>query len=116
MKFFSLLIAALVLVHLTPDAGSGLTRLPNDRAGEIVKRAIEYAGGWDSWAGKNTVEFRKTTIRYKPDGSVERKRDVRVQLCFRHAVQAHRSRRAFDACRAGKTRRWNFSRQSARRI
>ena len=67
-------IVLALIISLARDSENDLNRLPNDRAGEIVKRAIEYAGGWDNWAGKNTVEFRKTTIRYKPDGSVERKR------------------------------------------
>lgn len=45
--------------------------LPRDQAGEAVRRAIAYHGGWDAWAGKRTVEFQKTTTRYRPDGTAE---------------------------------------------
>ncbi len=55
-------------------AQTPLERLPKDRAGSVVRRAIDYAGGWNVWEATKTVEFRKTTIWYKADGSVERKR------------------------------------------
>lgn len=42
-----------------------------------MRRSIDHTGGWDAWAAKKTVQFKKTVIRYKNDGSIERKR---VQL------------------------------------
>lgn len=53
---------------------SALDRLTSGSAGDVVRRGIEYAGGWDTWEQKKTVAFRKTTTRFRPDGSVERKR------------------------------------------
>lgn len=70
MWFSGLAVSVLLLVP-TPDARSPLDRLPQDAAGTAVRRAIQYAGGWDAWDRRTTVEFRKTTIRYRPDGSVE---------------------------------------------
>ncbi len=53
---------------------SPLERLREDGAGAVVRRAIDYAGGWKAWAAAKTVEFSKTTVRFKADGSVEHKR------------------------------------------
>jgi hypothetical protein len=68
-------------VTLAAVAGAGLVqaqgamaRLPQDRAGEVVRRAIEYAGGWDAWRAATSLEFRKTSTRFKPDGELERRR------------------------------------------
>src|SRR5262245_10787214 len=33
--------------------------LSNDQAGRVVQRAIDYHGGWDAWANKRTVQFKK---------------------------------------------------------
>ncbi|MGH9368119.1 MAG: hypothetical protein ACRD3M_10645 [Thermoanaerobaculia bacterium] len=74
MRSLSRLAAALVFLGLAPDVPSPLARLPQDAAGAAVRRAIEYAGGWDAWQAKKTVEFKKTTIRYRSDGSVEGQR------------------------------------------
>lgn len=70
-------LSAALLFLLTPERPSALDRLPEGSAGAVVRRAIDSAGGWDSWEEKKTVQFRKTTTRYRPDGSVER---TRVQL------------------------------------
>ncbi len=67
----------LIAAAAAASAETPLDRLPHDRAGEVVRRAITYAGGWEAWTATRTVQFRKTTIRYRPDGSVEQKR---VQL------------------------------------
>ena len=68
---------AVLALGLASPAGSPLHRLPSDAAGAIVRRSIDHAGGWDAWAAKKTVQFKKTVIRYEDDGSIERKR---VQL------------------------------------
>lgn len=39
-------------------------------AGDWVRRGIDAAGGWEAWAAKRTVEFRKTTVRFAADGKV----------------------------------------------
>lgn len=66
------LVAPLSLFALA--APSPLDRLPAGPAGAIVRRAIDHTGGWPAWASKKTVEFRKTVIKYRPDGTVERRR------------------------------------------
>ena len=64
-------------------AAPPLDRLPADRAGEIVRRAIAYAGGWSAYENARTIQFKKTTIRYLPDGREESRR---VQL---HRYRLH---------------------------
>ena len=75
-------IVAILLLGALASNGP-LDRLPRDRAGEIVRRAINYAGGFDTWTAKRTLQLRKTTIRHRPDGTIERKR---VQL-HRYVLQ-----------------------------
>lgn len=72
-----MVLGALLVLGLAPGATSPLDRLPAGPAGAIVRLSIDHTGGWDAWAAKKTVEFKKTVIRYKSDGSIERKR---VQL------------------------------------
>lgn len=65
--------SALLLAALAIGAVSPPNRLQG-KPGEVVRRSIEHAGGWDAWEQKRTVQFRKTTTRYLPDGKVERRR------------------------------------------
>src|SRR5207247_6494326 len=44
-------IVAILLLGALASNGP-LDRLPRDRAGEIVRRAINYAGGFDTWTAK----------------------------------------------------------------
>ncbi len=43
---------------------------------EVVDKAIAHAGGWDVWMKTRSVQFRKTIVRYEPDGTVK---ETRVQ-------------------------------------
>lgn len=47
-----------------------MERLPDDSAGEVVRRAIEAHGGWEAWVGLGAVDYRKTTISYDEGGAV----------------------------------------------
>jgi len=47
---------------------------PDAAARAVVQRGIDYAGGFAAWASRKSVEFRKTVTRFRPDGSVERRR------------------------------------------
>ncbi|MEP6993983.1 MAG: hypothetical protein ABI968_05625 [Acidobacteriota bacterium] len=68
------------------DAGrSAPDGLSPGRAAEIVRRGVAHAGGWAAWESKKTVQFRKTTRRFRPDGSIEK---VRVET---HRYQLHPS-------------------------
>jgi hypothetical protein len=71
-----LVVTSLVLLSAAAIAPpeNPLERLPADRAGDIVRRSIEYAGGWEAWASIRTIEFQKTTLRYRPDGTEETRR------------------------------------------
>lgn len=63
--------AALLFVVLA--AGDSPDNLPAGPAGATVRRAIAHHGGMAAWAGKTTVQFRKTTTRYGPDGKADRR-------------------------------------------
>ena len=70
-------LAALVALAASGTGEAALERLPSGRAGDVVRRAIEYAGGMEAWAAVRTLAFRKTTIGLRADGSEESRR---VQL------------------------------------
>lgn len=80
MSLLSLLLALPLVGAVQEDP---LSRLPADKAGEVVRRAIEYAGGFPAWAGIRTEQFRKTTIRFRPDGSEESRRVQRHRYVMR---------------------------------
>ncbi len=50
-----------------------LERLPDNRAGEIVKKAIEYAGGWEAWEAKQDFAFYKIITQLDTAGAVKKK-------------------------------------------
>ncbi|MEO8191260.1 MAG: hypothetical protein ABI682_13040, partial [Acidobacteriota bacterium] len=66
-------VLAVIAVTAAARAAFPADRMPDGPAGAVVSRALAFAGG-DAWKSKKSVEFRKTVTRYKPDGSVERKR------------------------------------------
>ena len=59
-----------------------MDRLPDNQAGAVVRKAIEYAGGWDSWNSKKNFSFYKKITHLDSTGSVERsvKQHHRYQL------------------------------------
>lgn len=64
LRFLPLLLAASIAYaqDLAPD--------------KLVEKAIEHAGGWDAWLGTKTIQFRKTVLRFEPDGKLK---ETRVQ-------------------------------------
>ena len=49
-----------------------MDRLPDNKGGEIVKKAIEYAGGWDSWESKSNFSFYKNITQVDSLGNIKR--------------------------------------------
>ncbi|MDQ3199459.1 MAG: hypothetical protein M3Q46_09815 [Verrucomicrobiota bacterium] len=45
-------------------------------ADQLVDKSIAHAGGWDAWMKTRSIQFRKTIVRYEPDGKVK---ETRVQ-------------------------------------
>ncbi len=43
---------------------------------QLVENSIAHAGGWDAWMKTRSIQFRKTIVRYEPDGKVK---ETRVQ-------------------------------------
>lgn len=62
--------------------------LPDDRAGQAVRRAIDQHGGWQAWAAKETIEFDKTTTRYRTDGTIEYVRAQHHRYVLRPELKA----------------------------
>lgn len=85
MKSALCLMSALSLLGLATETRSPVESLPSGRAGDTVRQAIAYAGGWQAWEAKRTVQFRKTTRHVRPDGSAE---SERVQI---HRYRLHPS-------------------------
>lgn len=54
------------------SATSPLDRLPDNEAGDVIRQAIEYAGGWEEWAGKKSFSFYKVITYYDSTGAEER--------------------------------------------
>lgn len=73
-KLTGTLLAA-VAVAVAAAARAAISAAPPDApVGDVLSRAIAYAGGESAWKSKKSVEFRKTVTRFRPDGSVEVKR------------------------------------------
>lgn len=49
-----------------------MARLPNSKAGEAIKKAIEFAGGWEQWQEKKTLSYTKTIQFLDSLGNQER--------------------------------------------
>lgn len=82
MKFVCLILTVLLsscLLSCNQDKvaytgiESSMDRLPSDAAGDIVRAAIERAGGWDAWANKNYFQFYKNISQVDSTGEVIRK-------------------------------------------
>lgn len=53
------------------------TATAQENVQSLVDKAIEHAGGWAAWSATRTVQFRKTVVRFAPDGTTT---DTRIQL------------------------------------
>ena len=49
-----------------------LDRLPKNEAGELVRKAIEFVGGWETWENKKTFSFYKNITHVDSTGAIER--------------------------------------------
>lgn len=51
---------------------SPMEHLPQNEAGEIVRKAIEFVGGWEAWENKKNFSFYKNITHLDVDGKVEK--------------------------------------------
>ena len=51
---------------------SPMERLADNKAGNIVRKAIEQAGGWEQWTTKKTLSYTKVMTYFDSTGIVER--------------------------------------------
>lgn len=49
-----------------------LEGLPKNKAGETVRKAIDFIGGWETWENKKTFSFYKNITHLDSTGQVER--------------------------------------------
>ena len=47
-------------------------KLADNQAGEIIKKAIEGAGGWEAWTSKKALSYKKIITFYDSTGAVSR--------------------------------------------
>ena len=53
-------------------AVSSMDRLPDNRAGEIVRQSIAHAGGWEAWQSKKSLSYMKIIRSYDETGQMTR--------------------------------------------
>ena len=66
---------AILMMSCHPEAEQALDpyeSLPQNEAGEIVKKAIQQAGGWDSWKDKDNFSFYKKITHLDSSGTIEK--------------------------------------------
>lgn len=51
---------------------SAMERLPDNKAGDIVRQSIEDAGGWNKWTKKKSLSYTKIIAYYDSAGTKER--------------------------------------------
>lgn len=56
-----------------------MDRLPDNRAGDVVRRSIDAAGGWDAWRATQDVTYTKVITTFDSTGSVNRTYSQRHQ-------------------------------------
>ena len=49
---------------------TAMDRLPDNEAGNVVRKAIDYAGGWESWASKKNLSLTRVKQRIDSTGVV----------------------------------------------
>ncbi len=57
----------------TESVEAPMARLPGDRAGEVVRRGIEAAGGWEAWAAAPALDYQKTITFFDSTGAEARR-------------------------------------------
>lgn len=55
-----------------PKQSSPMDRLPDNKAGETVRKAIDFVGGWAAWENKNTFSFYKVIEQIDSTGQVKK--------------------------------------------
>ncbi len=84
-KFILILCTSTVIVSCRNETNSAtekdngvsntnivILELPDNKAGEVVKEAIVFAGGWETWQEKKTVSYIKEITFLDSLGAVER--------------------------------------------
>ena len=65
----------IMIISCQPDIVVNIDRLealPDNAAGEVVRKAIEHAGGWESWKSKSNFSFYKKITHLDSTGGIER--------------------------------------------
>jgi len=74
LRYISVIVLAIIIscqpeVKETSDA---ISNLPENKAGEVVMKAIERAGGWNSWKNKENFSFYKNITHLDSLGNEEK--------------------------------------------
>ena len=72
LGFFTLILIGLINCQnqetTTSIEVNPMSHLPDNQAGEVVKKAIDYVGGWDKWAAKTNFSFYKNIMQFDSTG------------------------------------------------
>jgi len=74
-SLFKIFLVAVLFVSCqdsTKENINPMDRLADDEAGEVVRKAIDYAGGWDAWIQKKNFSFYKKISHVDSSGAVTR--------------------------------------------
>lgn len=71
-KFLIMVTLFMSCQNVTKLKVNPLDRLPDNEAGATVKKAIEYAGGWDAWEAKENFSFYKKITHVDSSGALVR--------------------------------------------
>lgn len=80
--FVIILTVSLLFVsceHTDSKQKSGIDNLPDTKAGEVVRKAIDFAGGWEAWKSKKNLSFYKNITQVDSTGEI-----------IKHVRQLHR--------------------------
>ena len=74
-KLFTISLLAILLLACTEKKDMRrypIQNLPQNEAGEVLKKAIAYAGGWDAWKRKKNFSFYKKISHVDSTGAISR--------------------------------------------
>ena len=71
-KVFLIVILFASCQNMENKSEHPMDRLPANEAGEVLRKAIDYAGGWDAWDAKKNFSFYKKISHVDSTGAVTR--------------------------------------------
>lgn len=100
-KILYLCFLVLFILACTPPESEvnihPMDRLPDNKGGEVVRKAIAYAGGWEAWEAKKNFSFYKKITQLDSVGNVRKQVKQLHQYKMKPGFQAKMSWNMDDA-------------------